>query len=349
MTGFNLDQFIEDIMGSLEQRNRVVISRRFGLQNGQKATLQEIGNSFGITRERVRQIENKIIKNISSQIKNKAHQILNLAINHLEQVGGIRREKEFLKDLAYFLNGEEIKYFEPKIKFIFEIAQTPYYYDEDENFYSFWYLNEEKKKEIFRFVNQFVNFLKAQDKAAVLEEKIYLEKLKNLYPIHSHFLMVSKKISINNFGDIGLNEWPEINPRAIRDKIYLVLKKRGQPMHFRDIAKDINLLGISQKPAHIPTVHNELIKDERFVLVGRGLYGLKEHGFEPGTVKDIIVKILKDKKSLKASEIVKEVEKKKFVKKSTILINLQNKKYFKRSPEGFYSLVLKKPAVSQKA
>lgn len=85
-----------------------------------------------------------------------------------------------------------------------------------------------------------------------------------------------KNIDRNKFGHWGINEWPEITPKKISDKIFLVLKNNGQPMHFTDIAARINEVGFDRKKANAGTVHNELILDDRYELVGRGLYGLKE-------------------------------------------------------------------------
>ena len=85
------------------------------------------------------------------------------------------------------------------------------------------------------------------------------------------------------------------------------------------------------------TVHNELIKDPRFVLVGRGLYALKEWGYEEGQVKDVILKILKEaRKPLPKEEILAGVLKQRMVKENTVLLNLNNKKYFLKTPEGKY-------------
>ena len=56
---------------------------------------------------------------------------------------------------------------------------------------------------------------------------------------------------------------------------------------------------------HPQTVNNELIKDPRFVLIGRGLYALSEWGYEPGTVKDVLVQILKDSgKALRKEDVL---------------------------------------------
>jgi DNA-directed RNA polymerase delta subunit len=116
------------------------------------------------------------------------------------------------------------------------------------------------------------------------------------------------------------------------------LKKEEKPLHFEDIAKKIGRMGIDSKPAHVQTVHNELIKDDRFVLVGRGIYALSEHGYEGGTVKQVIAKILNNEGPLRPEEVVKLVNQKKILKKNTILLNLQNKKNFKKLDDGRYHI-----------
>src|SRR3989338_8041463 len=104
---------------------------------------------------------------------------------------------------------------------------------------------------------------------------------------------LSKEINKNIFGEVGLVSWPSVKPRGVRDKAYLVVKRDGKPKHFRDIAKLINSTGFSNRKANVQTVHNELIKDSRFVLVGRGTYGLTEWGYKAGTVKDVLVDLLR--------------------------------------------------------
>jgi hypothetical protein len=91
--------------------------------------------------------------------------------------------------------------------------------------------------------------------------------------------------------------------------------------------------------ALVQTVHNELIKDSRFVLVGRGVYALKEWGYEPGQVKDIITKILRENGPLTQGEILERVSKQRLVKENTILLNLSNKKNFLRDSQGKYKVL----------
>jgi len=92
------------------------------------------------------------------------------------------------------------------------------------------------------------------------------------------------------------------------------------------------------RKAHPATCHNELIKDARFVLVGRGLYALAEWGYSRGVVADVIKSILKKDGPLTKEEIISKVKKERYVKDNTILVNLQNGHYFKKTKDGLYAL-----------
>jgi len=151
-----------------------------------------------------------------------------------------------------------------------------------------------------------------------------------------NFLSVLKNISKNKFGKWGISEWMEINPKGTRERIYLVLKEEKTPLHFREIAKLIDKSGINKKKSHPQTVHNELIKDERFILIGRGIYALREWGYVPGTIKDVLEEILKGNgEPMTKEEIIEAVLKMRKVKKTTIMINLNNKNRFTKQGDGY--------------
>ncbi|PIV44926.1 MAG: hypothetical protein COS25_02620, partial [Candidatus Nealsonbacteria bacterium CG02_land_8_20_14_3_00_37_10] len=164
----------------------------------------------------------------------------------------------------------------------------------------------------------------------------------------SSTLEVSKKIQRNAEGFFGLKDWPEINPKRIKDKAYLVFRKTQKPLHFTQVAGLIDSASRASAKggeenlfsSTLPqTVHNELIKDSRFVLVGRGIYALKEWGYEEGVVKDVILNILKTAgQPLKKEEILEKTLKQRLVKENTVFLNLSNKKYFLRNSEGFYTI-----------
>jgi DNA-directed RNA polymerase delta subunit len=92
-----------------------------------------------------------------------------------------------------------------------------------------------------------------------------------------------------------------------------------------------------KKKTHPQTVHNELIKDKRFVLVGRGTYALSEWGYKRGTVKEVLEEILrKHSRPMKRGDIIKKVLEVRQVKKSTIVINLNT--FFAKIDKDTYAL-----------
>jgi hypothetical protein len=108
-------------------------------------------------------------------------------------------------------------------------------------------------------------------------------------------------------------------------------------MHFSEVAKTIGSL--FEKKAHVATCHNELIKDKRFVLVGRGLYALSEWGYSTGVVKDVIADVLKVNGPLTREEVIDKVRNERYVKDNTIVVNLQDASLFKRGKDGKYTSV----------
>lgn len=334
---FNVDQFIAKLVADFSPKQKRVIFGRFGIKDGKRATLQEIGDEFGITRERVRQIEENAIDKLSQQVKEGAGSLINGAVSYLDSVGGARRNEEFMNDVEQkFLGKGTTRYASHKLAFLFSVAGAPLYERETEDAYDYWYTNDESKRKLSDFIKRVVKFFKSSDKNAILAEKRHLKEFPDF--ASQHFITISKSFGKNVFGDFGLKAWPEIEPKTIRDKAYLALKRHGEPLHFENIAKYISSYGIDKKSAHIQTVHNELIKDERFVLVGRGIYALREHGYESGTVKEVIARLLKKRGPLNPQDVVKMVNEQRMLKENTILLSLQNRKNFKRLGDGRYHI-----------
>ena len=59
-----LREQVEDVLGTLSERERRVLQLRFGLEDGRSRTLEEVGREFGVTRERIRQIEAKALRKL---------------------------------------------------------------------------------------------------------------------------------------------------------------------------------------------------------------------------------------------------------------------------------------------
>jgi hypothetical protein len=179
------------------------------------------------------------------------------------------------------------------------------------------------------------------DISKVLKSDLFEENndIINRYKPLFSLLKAAKKLEQNKFGHWGLDKWRIIKPKTINDKIYLVLKNHGEPMHFVEIADKINQIEFDNKKANAATVHNELILDNKYVLIGRGIYGLKEWGLKEGTVSDVIEDILASTESaLTKDEIIQKVLDKRLVKKATIILALMNKDKFSKEA-GKYKLV----------
>ena len=148
---------------------------------------------------------------------------------------------------------------------------------------------------------------------------------------------MSKTVAKNPLGEWGKASSPNIRTRGVKDYAYLVMRRHGTPLHFKEVADSISKT--FNKKIHYATCHNELIKDSRFVLVGRGMYALAEWGYKKGIAREVIADILKREGPLGKEEVIKRVNKERYFKKNTILVNLVNPKYFKKNKSGLYSVV----------
>lgn len=321
MKKFNYQKICSDIISNLSKREREVISRRFGFSGGKRETLDSIGKDFGICRERVRQVQKASFDKIKPRTE-KYKKVFGYFLGELKTSGGLRKENVLLEELGGVKENNEVY-------FLLNLKEPFQRYNKNDDFYSLWTIDETSFLLAKRTISSVFNQLKKTKEPLSLQK---LNKFSLGKKIFHSYLEASKKIQSNEESLYGLSNWPEINPRGVKDKAYLVFKKTGKPLHFSEVA---NLV----KDSHLQTVHNELIKDNRFVLVGRGIYALAEWGYYPGQVKDIILKILREARNpLTKEEVLGEVLKQRLIKKNTILLNLGNKEYFLKNSEGRYQI-----------
>ncbi|MDO8264789.1 MAG: sigma factor-like helix-turn-helix DNA-binding protein [Candidatus Parcubacteria bacterium] len=335
---YNCRTISQKILNNLEPRVKTLVARRFGLNGGEMETLEAIGQDFKITRERVRQIVEVGLEKCRQTAGQNFNNVFKDFFNHIDSKGGLRREDLLLSELG------DSKY-NNDVYFLLTLSNQFERFSGDKSFYPFWAVKKDSRnisKKVSDYLQGMFGEKKQPASFEVLQTNIHAE-IPNLgtEAIQS-YIEVSKKIMKGPGGFYGLREWAEINPRFIKDKAYLVLKQENEPLHFTQVAEFIQKLNIpenSRKQVHTQTVHNELIKDQRFVLVGRGLYALKEWGYQAGVVKDVIVKTLQASSGpLSKTEIVSKVLEQRQVKKNTILLNLQDKKYFLRDSNDRYSV-----------
>lgn len=328
------------LLSTLSKRGQDVIINRYGLgATPKRLTLDAIGKKYGITRERVRQIENHSLISIR---KSKEYKEATPAFAELKELildlGGIISEKDLLKHLAKDESTQN------HIHFLLVVGEEFKRDKEDEDFKHRWHVDPELSKKIEGALKRL--YTRMSDDELIMEGDLintFLEEVKDLNEkykdeeIIKRWLSISHKIGKNPLGEWGKTSSANVNAKGMRDYAFLVIRKHGSPIHFKEVAKAISQY--FDKKAHVATTHNELIKDPRFVLVGRGLYALAEWGYMSGVVKDVIRKILEKEGPLTKEKIIEKVLKERYVKENTIMVNLQNSKYFKKDKEGRYHLV----------
>lgn len=336
---FKPKQATKQLLSVLPKRASDVITKRYGLAGeAKKMTLEAIGESYGITRERVRQIENFALATIrKSDLFKEQAPVFEELRNVMLSMGGLVPEHDFLAEAS------PDKSTQNHIHFLLVLGDLFMKHKEDNDFAHRWSVDHNTAEKVHDSLRKL--YASLTDDELIEESKMVDKFLSHLKDVSEEYkneevlrrwLSLSKKIGKNPMGDWGVAESPNVSARGVRDFAFLVLRKHGSPMHFTEVARAIG--EYFDKRAHIATTHNELIKDKRFVLVGRGLYALSEWGYSTGVVRDVISEIIKKNGPLTREEIVEKVMRERYVKPNTILVNLQNPKYFKKNKEGKYSV-----------
>jgi predicted Zn-ribbon and HTH transcriptional regulator len=338
-TTLDINQTVEAILGAVDQeREREIITRRFGLYD-RKETLEQIGELLGITRERVRQLEKAILIRLKIACEEgkipQASVVEKGIIRELSEMGRIATVADLTNKLLGKTAGPLDR---ARVAFVAELVPHLTTVNENDDYKHAVAIAEYgDEKKLRSQIDEIVTTVKKHGEPLTIEQ--LHSQLNHEHPsVVRALASVSKHLS--NLKDAwGLNKWPTVNPKNIRDKIYVILAENGKPMHFSEISEAIKDSSFSRKNVTTQAIHNELIKDKRFVLIGRGIYALDSWGYSKGTVADTIADILrKSDEPLHRDEIVRRVLKNRQVKETTILLNLQSKPQFKRVAKATYSL-----------
>jgi hypothetical protein len=341
-TSFSFDSatLAKRLLAAAPERAREVLTRRFGLgTNPERETLEAIGDRSSITRERVRQIEAAGLDAVrASKAFKEAHSAFEEIAKYIHSLGAIVPEETLLSAL-----GKDEKS-RNRFRFFLMVNSAFFRERETNDFLARWHVDSATAKHIHDALTRLYSSL--SDTEVIPEGELldrFLDELKSVNDAYKNeevlkrWLSLSKHINRNPLAEWGRTTAPAIRVKGVRDYAYLAVKRHGAPMHFSEVAKTIGTL--FSKKAHVATTHNELIKDPRFVLVGRGLYALTEWGYKPGVVREVIRETLEEKGPMKKEEIIKHVKRARFVKDNTILVNLNDSRYFKRLKDGRYAAV----------
>jgi hypothetical protein len=336
----DLPKMMSKAFVGLKRKQRHVLKKRFGLVNGEVKTLQEIGDSYGVTRERIRQIEKAAIKRLSKEENFKNFAPINyLLVEELERSGGILSEQTLINRILMKNRKDLIN--ANILRLIFEIHPELSFVKECEHKNPSWCLEDYDQEKLMNLlVDLHEYFDKEQEIKHIENLHDYVSQKHEIERLHLESLLdLSKRVMSVDNDNYGLYDWTFINPKNIRDKIYFVLNKHKKPMHFLELTETIgNEDFMYKKNITHQAVHNELIADDRYVLIGKGIYALSEWGYESGTVIDVIKQIISksENQAMSKEDIIDQVSKRRMVKKNTIIINLHNKNHFEKNKEGLF-------------
>jgi hypothetical protein len=332
------ESIVTEVLATIDrEREREIIARRFGLFD-RKETLEQIGEMLGITRERVRQLEKSVITRLKAAAEQGSVPYVNdfesRLVELLTPAGNVARVSKLTAELSEVPSREE----QARVAFLAQLCPQMVVISEDDNFHnSVGIKTAHDEKTLKAAITSLVATIKQLGEPKSIEEITAATDFESA--IETAALASTSKLLATLNNRWGLIKWPMVNPKNIRDKIYVILKENGKHMHFNEISEAIKDSDFKRKDVTTQAIHNELIKDKRFVLIGRGIYALKEWGYEKGTVADIITEVLKEAgEPLHRDEIVKRVLSSRFVKETTILLNLQGKPQFKRVAKATYEL-----------
>lgn len=341
----------------LQEKEADVLTRRFGFAEENTLTLEEVGKIYDVTRERIRQIEALAIKKIkaSPEFIQVIKPVDHLALSLFTRYGGVltkdfsyelflavkKDHKQSQQALDFLLS----RIFDDKLE---EIQHTPKYLPS-------WRLRISSLDFIDQVITVLENIIRTANKPLTFSQ-LYSELKKT--PFYSAndqkltedailaYFNFAASLDQNPFEEYGLARWGRIVPKRMHDRIYLILEKEGKPMHFRDIARRV--AQIFKREAYSPTIHNELILNDDYVLVGRGIYALKKWGFKEGIVADVLEDILRSEgRPMTRQELVERVLAQRIVKKNTIHLALTDRSRFLKTADGKYIIAQKKDSKIQ--
>jgi len=321
----NAIKIVDSLFDELPERESDVLSRRYGLRGGRGETLEKIGQTHNLTRERVRQIESASVKKIKKLEKiDSCLSSFKEAVSELIKRHGGLLNREYLLDIltvyALELGRENCRELDSEMKEVYrnhaDFLISKLLEDEIEivkksdRFVVSYKLKSAETRALEELADDLLSkvshlsetmptadlleLIKSLDAYNRYQGEIRREEDLDVTPIFKSkifpdqgelinsnkvlygLLRAVRGVARNNFGYWGSTASHEIRPKTVNDKIYLILKNAGHPLHFTEIAQKINEVKFDKKTANPATVHNELILDSRYVLTGRGRYGLKE-------------------------------------------------------------------------
>lgn len=329
------------------ERTRDIIVKRYGLLTGERLTLEEIGESYGLTRERIRQIQAKALKRMKLLAVSSIKILSDLAEDTLYQNYGILTAEEADKKIP-------------------EIVETK---DDGSSVLDLLNALGEIQKCVVGDIQIYSPRLNKVDLCKLSEKVVAVIKKDNLgLGVDS----IVKRINLlREITDPRFNQrdfvfkYCKIDPRIEEIKLISakpevifryytpghfekkgwiglidkVLEQEQMPLHFTEITNRVNdLIADSGKQLDVRRAHFILIENENFAHSGiHGTYGLTSWGLRKETTTELIEECLKKAGfPLHWKQIYNYVSKFKDSRVASIVSVLENNRKFKRTSSGVY-------------
>lgn len=367
----SMTKTVKDVLTFEEESDKYwrTIQRRFGLEGLNKLTLDEIGQAYGVTRERIRQIEEKALKALKDALLEKRYsgksfhvqpEIINFVRALFEAVA--REAKGFVSETELMSRVEEIiKVKADKHKDILGLlfnlfGLNPLNIDAYESDQIWEYGKTDQGKVLEECLKQIDNLLNFEQTEPMDEFDVLvkinarLPKNKKIDSLQLHkFLELCGSIEKRVDG-LYQGKFEFLKSRSVQFE--RVLREAGKPLHFEDITREVNnrLVSKGLKKLESRNISNIMSSDERFVAVGStGLRGLKSwENVELGNIVDLMEECLISlNRPATEQEIYDYIAGKRPVSDKSISIYLSNQDCFQKA--GFKKWGLSTWAETQNA
>jgi len=312
--------FVEKLLAELPQDLRDVLVRRFGLWNRKPEILQDIGDSRGCTRERIRQLESKALAALNWPgnqriVRRFLDRLYKKHFLHVLQKGyGIATEDELRSVfLSLFAQPQEGISVERLLSKAFWNSDSLYDKCCLEAQSGVFTTNEKLRREYLDTVSMVEKRLARAKKPVPISNLLAIIQNGRLQVANgtvARILQVAPSLQTDDKGLCGLSQWRYMRPKTLGDMIVRALVEIGKPAHFTQLTMHINEKFSPQAPLSPRNVHARLLYgQETFVWQSSGVYGLSAWGLKKAPfVKDRLVQILKSaRQPMALSQIVKKV------------------------------------------
>lgn len=346
---------INTLLPQIKQRNREIFLRRTGLLNGKEETLEEIGFSFGLTRERVRQIEETIKLKLIKLIRRESKDILDIIFKEISNQIVLSTEESF--NIYQNLIKENVEFSRNVIvNLIMEaIGNKALFISSSGNLWTVSKAIAIRYPDIIRIARRILSGLTMDLELLAVEvsreigfrEKVEIEVVKKIIRASARFLNI---VDIQGYDSNAISPQSQRLSNIRKDFAYFYIKRQGVPVNLREIFRAMQ----DEAPHLVPqeggmsdvmhVLDSNLERDKRLAWAGQSIFALVEWGYEHEvtTIGKAVERLLRRVgRAMSTGEICNEILKLYSVSANSVSAALKREegKRFRRVKKGFWTIV----------